>query len=541
MVRQFKEFRFGLFLIVTLFISLTVSADEVSFNVKYLSAEHIYIDGGASKGLTAGDTLSVYRDNALIGSIVAEFVSDHSASCKKFSTDVIFEVGDEARINVNIEQAKTVVADTTARISMAKEPETHALSKDISPKQPVDISGRVSIQYYYVDDKSPANLDFKQPTLRLNLKFKNLGGDGYSLNLKTRTRHNDRMKNYNSSVSESEWRNRLYEISYSRDINNNRFGFRAGRIVANEISGVGYLDGLLLKTRIIQNSSFGVFAGAQPQWQYADFQTSLQKYGGYLNFVKGDYGKFRWESTMAFAAEYHSSIVSREFIYFQNSVGNGGKWRIYQSLDLDFNRGWRKDKSGESITLSNLYLTGRYKFTSWFSAGLSYDNRVNYWTYDIQQLDENLFDDRYRRGVKFNLRLMLPNRYSISSNFGIRSIENNSESSNYYYVGFNKSNFTPLRVNYNLNYSSFSNEYTDGQRYTISLSRYFSRGHSLRVEYGNYSYDYKLLNINRDSNWIKLGMFARLKKRFYYSGDLTFNSGDDINGNHILAELGYRF
>jgi hypothetical protein len=541
MVKQFKHFRFGLFFIFVLFISLTVSADEVTFNIKYLSAENIYINGGASKGLAAGDTLSVYRNNAFIGSIVAEFISDHSASCKKLSTDVIFEVGDEARVNINIERVKTTVADTSARKDIEQESEIQALSHDISPKQSVDMSGRVSIQYYYVDDKSPANLDFKQPTLRLNLKFKNLGGDGYSLNLKTRTRHNDRVKNYNSSVSESEWRNRLYKISYGRDIDKNKFGFKAGRIVANEISGVGYIDGLLLNTRLTQILSFGVFAGAQPQWQYADFQTSLQKYGGYLNFVKGDYGKFRWESTAAFAAEYHSSIVSREFIYFQNSFGNGGKWRIYQSLDLDFNRDWKKEKAGESTTLSNLYLTGRYKFTSWFSAGLSYDNRVNYWTYDLQQLDENLFDDRYRRGVKFNLRLMLPNKYSISSNFGIRTIENNSESSNYYYVGFNKSNFSPLRINYNLNYSSFSNEYTKGQRYTFSLSRYFNRGHSLRVEYGNYSYDYKLLNTNRDSNWVKLGLFARFNKRFYYSGDITFNSGDDINGNHILTELGYRF
>ncbi len=62
-------------------------------------------------------------------------------------------------------------------------------------------------------------------------------------------------------------------------------------------------------------------------------------------------------------------------------------------MSLDVNRDWRKDITGESVSISNIYLSGRYKFSKIFTAGLSYDNRKTYLTYETKTIAEELFDN----------------------------------------------------------------------------------------------------------------------------------------------------
>ncbi|UCC81272.1 MAG: hypothetical protein JSW64_07930 [Candidatus Zixiibacteriota bacterium] len=514
------------------------SADR--FVVKYESSEHIYIDGGSEDGVAVGDTLQILKADSAVAEIVAVFVSDHSSSCKIISG---LESGLRG-LSARQKHIKPVIVEISEKEQEVRRPEPEIKTDLQTEKKPPEkssfIRGRAALQLYTYNDRGPADLDVVQPTLRANLEIQNLGNQNLTLKIRTRTRYTDRTRSYNSNVSDSEWRNRIYETSLNYDNGGRGIGFRLGRIIAGSFSGAGYVDGLMGFNRFSETLEVGIFAGTQPAWQYADFQASLQKYGAYINFKKGHRRGIRYESTAALAAEYHSSTVSREFVHLRNRISQNGKWNIYQSLDLDINRDWRKERTGKSVIVSNLLISGSVNPCSWLRVTASYDNRKRYWTYEIQSLDERLFDDRYRRGVKTGLTFSLPHNYMISTDLGFRGIDGEDESRYSWSASLRKSDFTALRLSYGLNYTFFSDIYSEGRRFSANLGRYF-RSFSINLEYGFYKYDYNTYITQRSSDWIRIESFFRISRSFYLSANGQRGFGDDLNGDLFLTEFGYRF
>ncbi len=477
------------------------------FVVKYESSEHIYIDGGSGEGVAIGDTLEVIKADSVVAEVVVEFVSEHSSSCKIISG---LESGLRG-LGARQKHVKPLIAEIPGEEQevLQQEPEmkTDLQTEKKPPEKSSFIKGRAAVQLYTFNDRGPADLDIVQPTLRLDLEVQNLGNENLSLKIRTRTRYTDRTRSYNSKVSDSEWRNRIYETSLNYDNLGRGIGFRLGRIIAGSFSGVGYIDGLMAFNRFSETLEAGIFTGTQPQWQYAKFQTSIQKYGAYINFNKGRRRGIHYESTVALAAEYHSSTVSREFVHLRNRISQNGKWNIYQSLDLDINRDWRKERTGKSVMVSNLLISGSVNPYSWLRASVSYDNRKRYWTYEIQSLDESLFDDRYRRGLRTGLTFSLPHNYMISANLGFRGVEGEDESRYSWSTALRKSDFTALRLSYGLNYTFFSDVYSDGRRFSANLGRYF-RSFNINLEYGSYKYDYDTYISQRSSDWVRIETFS---------------------------------
>ena len=277
------------------------------FLIKYESSEHIYIDGGSGDGVSIGDTLEVLKADSTVAEAIVEFVSEHSSSCKIISG---LESG-LSGLNARQKHINPVTTEAPDEEQEFRRPEpgikTDSRTEDNRREKGSIIKGRAAFQLYTYNDKGPADLDIFQPTFRANLEILNLGNENLSLKIRTRTRYTDRTRSYNSNVSDSEWRNRIYETSLNYDNGGRGMGFRLGRIIAGSFSGVGYIDGLVGFNRFSESLEAGIFAGTQPQWQYADFQASLQKYGAYANFKKGHGRGIRFESTVAVAAEYHSS------------------------------------------------------------------------------------------------------------------------------------------------------------------------------------------------------------------------------------------
>jgi hypothetical protein len=525
----------------TIYISYASAQESPNgFRVRYVSAEHVYIGAGSGDGVSIGDTLLIYTDNSAVAEIEAIYVAEHSSSCKIISGQSDNLEG----LEVRFKHEKEAPAESTGETKLSPLPDSLETAISRPEKIPEErertlFRGRAALQLYSFNDRGPSNLDVTQPTFRLDFQMQNPGRD-LAIVVRTRTRYTERTRVYSGNVSDTEWRNRIYEASINYNNSGNGPGFRAGRIIAGSFSGVGYIDGIMAFNRLSERLETGVFVGTQPQWQYAGVQTDLQKYGAYINYSRGDRRKVRWQSTMALAAEYHMSTVSRELVHLKNRLNGGSTWSLYQSLDLDINRGWRKVKVGKSITLSNIFLSGSVSPYRWLRTSVSYDNRKRYWTYEIQSLDEQLFDDRYRRGIKADVTFYLPRHYSISLGLGYRGVEGDTDSRVSWSANMRKSNFTGLNLYYGGAYTAFSDIYSSGRRYSFNAGRYFGSS-SLNLEYGNYSYDYNKYQASRSSSWVRGELFLRLSRKFYLSGSGQRGFGDDIHGDIILTELGYRF
>ncbi|NTV85004.1 MAG: hypothetical protein HGA23_12010, partial [Bacteroidales bacterium] len=402
-------------------------------------------------------------------------------------------------------------------------------------------SGNLAFQYSYWNDQKGTTLDFSQPTLRLNLRGKKLWGKDYNLRIRARLRYNQRSVELNSNAPLEEWRNRLFELAFSYDKEDAPVNFQAGRIISNQFSGVGYIDGLLLQYNTSRNFHIGAFGGTQPQWQYSDFQTSIQKYGGYLNANLGNFSSGKFESTLAAVGEYHGSTVSREFIYIQNSFYQANRWSFYQNAEIDLNRDWRKNIAGEDISLTSFFLSAQWNATSRIIIGAMYDNRQNYLTYETRSLADSLFDEAQRQGLRGSVTFLLPQDYRIFGNFGIRKRDTDTESTVSYAAGLGKTNFLIPFSRISLKSSGFSNFYTRGQNYSLLWGYFLWNRVNTDLSFGGYQYDLKADSSQRTNQWIRGTVFAPLAYRLYLSGQYEYQWGDDLTGHRILGEIGVRF
>ncbi len=529
---------FSVFILILIFtpIQSISQTNKHTYHVKYISKENVYLDAGSSEGLVVGDQLVIKRGATGIAGLEIVFVADHSSSCKVLASKEIIKLGDIAEV-----VKKMPVEQETTQKNVIRKRTTSSNTRKHSQQKPfVRMSGYASILWYHVEDLSPVHRNFDQPTFRLNLKMDELWGKDFNFRLRTRSRYYQRIHKYSSSIPSEDWQNRMYECSFEYDNSESILNFKLGRIISNKFSSVGYIDGALMQINCSSAFRIGAFGGNQPEWGYADFQTSLQKYGFYINYIHGNYRASRFEMTLAGAGEYHGPTVSREFIYIQNNFYGGNRWSLYQSAELDVNRKWRKDLTDENISLTNIYVSARVNVMNWLSTSWTYDNRKNYFTYEIRTLADSLFDDALRYGYQASFNLKPIKDFTIYTTLGFRKRQPYNENTYSYTAGLNKNNFIMDHLSLNLYFSSFSNYFARGYNPTISIRKYFLSGHSVNLAYGNYNYRLESIDEDRNNQWLRLNFDLNVIARFYLTAEYGYNWGDDMRDHRIVTEIGYR-
>jgi len=525
--------------IIFIAVSAIAGVEKVQFNVKYLSAGYVYIDGGKTDGLAVGDTIQVIRDNTAIGSLIISFTADHSSSCALIDSTLDVKAGDIVSASIvkpdKPDSTKTIIDLSESEVGM------QSTRKEKRPRGGSGtMKGRISLGYFGWNDISANNLDFNQPGMSAKINIGDIWGSGYDLNIRTRARYNRRTRSYPNSVSQNEFRNRIYEFSLGR-VDDIGFDIVLGRIIPRDVSGVGFLDGVLIGRRLSTSFKSGIFLGAQPGWQYAEPQIELQKYGFYLSYKADRNRATRFSSTIAIVGEYHYWWLSREFAHIDNRLNLPGGLSIYQMADIDFNREWRREKAGSQFSLTNLYFSARKRISSRITAGLNFDNRKRYWNYEQQSVADSLFDDLTRRGLKAILSLKLPSNLHLNTNFGFTGREGTSHISKSYSGTLSKTRITRANFTASFAASGFTNQFSGGMRLAYDLGWYSRRGDYLSFGYGLYRYKYNSTKVLRSSRWLQWKVTLRLTNRFVLSGDIQKSTGDDINGVTLMGDLSYSF
>jgi len=530
-----SRFRYIIFILMITGFVQSGWADPSGLKVKYVSADHVYLDGGSSVGLTVGHECKILRGNNIYALLKVVYVTQRSASCEIISAKGPVLVGDAVTYMAEIQKQEIKESKIVSRKRKVLEKAKKKKSKKTR------ISGSLSLQLNQFSNVNNHDFDYTQPGMRLRFSARDLWGKNYHLRIKFRSRYYDRTNRSGRNLLRDEWRNRLYEVSFSYDNPDAIFNYKAGRIISRAFSGVGYIDGLQVNHNVAKIFKWGMFAGSQPTWQYSKFQTKMQKYGVFSQFTpvlqKGRY----FETVLSLAGEYHNGIISREFLYLKNNLNWLRQFSLYQSLELEINRNWRKEKSGKSLTVSGLYLNGRYNFSRELSAGVSYDNRKNYRTYRIRSLADSLFNEAARQGLRSNVSYRFLKRFRIMANLGTRWRSAENDPSLAYSMGLNARNMMLKGLTLQARYSGFSNPYTEGKNTSFSVYKSFSAGHYLQLNYGNYLYDIRNFDQDQTLHWIRMNTQIELPLRLYIYSNYEYHWGDERKGHLIFTELGYRF
>ena len=540
-MKQMLKIAIALWLAFTLF---GVSAQEKTtrYEVRYVSAENVYLAAGSQVGLAIGDTLEIRDRGKMIARVLVTYVAEQSSSCQILTATGEIRPGMGAVLTGTAPQTEPGLPGETESGDVSNETKKRTVTVRTKQKsqKSTDLSGSISLRYYTLNDLTERNLDFKQPTFRINLRAKRLWGKDYTLRIHTRTRHDERTRSYREDVPKSEWRNRIYQFALGYENRDARVNFRLGRITTNRLSGVGYIDGLQLQFNLSPSVDVGILGGTQPNWRDSAPQTNVQKAGAFLHFQNGEMrGRF-FETTVAAAGAYADGVVSREFLYWRSNFRSPGGFSFFHMLEMDMNRNWRKEKTGKSAVLSNLYLSARQRISDAVTAGVTFDNRQNYWTYEIRTLADSLFDDALRTGFRGNLSVKLPGRIYVFANGGLRKIERDNVTTTSYAIGLNRSGL-PGNTSLRLNGSGFSNKNTNGTNIGGDIGKSFSAGHRIDIGYSRYAYSFDWDGINRVTNTYSAQTYLMLPARLFFSGLYQYDLGDDIEGFRMYLEFGYRF
>jgi len=528
------------FVFLVLTIIFAMGESQAAFRIKYISSEFVYLDAGSADSLMIGDKLTIMRKQVRIADLEVAFTAQHSASCKILLSQAKIIAGDQAIVTAKAEQVEIKPDTTSMEMPFATEIIEEAQVKKERRSPSAIMSGSIAVQYYHFDDQSESNMDFSQPSSRLNFRVRQLWGKEITFKVRARTYRNERTRVYRSTVPQDEWKNRIYELSISYGNKELPMNFKAGRIVVNEVSGAGFIDGLLIQKKLSNPFSGGVFAGTQPEWRNSKFQTSGRKFGGYLLY-DWDKGGWRYEGAVAGVGEYHYATISREYLCFQNEYSHQSKWGVFQSAEIDINRNWRRDRAGETIKLSNLYISARYRLSSNILTAVSFDNRRNYWTYDTQTLADSLFDDAMRQGLQTNLSLRLPWDLAVYGRYGYNKRETESDATHSYSISLSKNNLILKGLRASFQYSAFSSLITDGHHWAANLGGYLTKNGYSSVEYGSYAYEYQVDATDRQYFWLRLDSQMEVYNRIYLQGQYEYDWGDVYSGKKVLMEIGYRF
>ncbi|MFH1502524.1 MAG: hypothetical protein ABIG03_05720 [Candidatus Eisenbacteria bacterium] len=413
-----------------------------------------------------------------------------------------------------------------------------------APAEPPDgpsVRGNVALSWYHFDDLSDDGLDYDRPVLRLKMRADGLLGGGYDLSLRLRSRYDSRARAFGDDVPATEWRNRLYEASFSFNDSRAPLNFSVGRLASDALRSHGPVDGVLVRHNASERWRWGAFAGSRPDWESSEPSADTRVYGLYASYAGDPLAADRVDVALAAVGEYHGTVISRESLSQSGGYRRGRRWSVHESLVLDVNRGWRSDAAGERVSISAVNLNGRIAWTDGIATTLGYDRRTNYRTYETRSLAEGLFDDAFRQGYRAAVSARLGKRVTLHGSLGFREKESDRGLTTRYSAALRGANVPARGVTVRARVAGYTNDLSNGFTPSVTLGRVFGRGHSMHVTYGAYYYDLALSHGSRLNQWTRVEAQVELPARFYLSTHYEYDWGDDAEGQRIFAEVGHRF
>jgi hypothetical protein len=528
------------------------------FAVKYRSASNVYLDGGRAQGLGTTDRLRIFAGETMVSELEVVYAAEQSASCRVVSEIRPVQIGDVAvRMTPEAGVKALVAAAATAPRSSPATPATPAASTSgafatggariAGPW--ARVRGSASIGLYRTWDQTESNYDFQERTGRLDLGLYDIAGQPLSFTLRGRSRQDIRARTLAERTPQSERVDRLYEVAlrYERPADN--LGIEAGRIGIYRFVGIGYLDGVLARFRPVRDLQLGGFAGRNADVETLGYGGTGAKYGGFVRLAPGGrWATGAYDATLAFVREDADGDVSREYLSLESRFGSGRRWSLFERAELDLNRGWRQEITGRSYQLSNVSVSGNLRVASTAWAYLSYDGRRNYRYYLNRVVPEEVFDDLLHQGLRAGINLNRPGGFGATAGFGMTLKEPDPrnpelEIANAYSFngGVRHAALFGTPLSAGVDFSGYSNGYTDGGLLLARLGRRFAGGHMVDLSYGRSAYRLKSTSEDRSTQFFRLMGRAELVRRIYLQGDFEYDSGDDLKGPRGFLELGILF
>jgi len=536
---------------------VAIADDFPEVRVRYRSADSVYLDAGEAVGLTSGERLAISRDGKVVAEVEVTFLARHSASCRVLTMsdeiragDLVLRLGPAPAPTLESQSeavseppgSSDYVSPSGAAGSSSKLPNASRDSDRYdSARRPTRLSGTLIVDWESLSGSGGTDLGYTRTGARLDLRVRDIGGHPYDFRARMRSRRYDRDRLLADLPSQTETRDRFYELALTYAPPEGRFSFAAGRLGAGA-AVFGYLDGVVGRMALGPSLTLGALVGSRPDLEEFSFGAAELKYGLFAEYspVRRDETQ-AWSILFAGVREEGEADVSREFLSLRMRYDGGGRWSLFQRAELDLNNGWRREFESEAVQLSSFSIGAMARLSDATRLTVSYDRYERYRTEDTRFLARELFDDLLRYGFRARLSHGRPRSLNVSIFAGIRDRDDDVDATVSFGGGVSDSQITRWNLHAYANLLAFSNPFTEGWVATLRAGKRFRAGHEIDLTLGERLSTDLLFDENLSTGWFRLGGWIELPKNLFANLGYEVTTGDEVDDQLASASLGYRF
>lgn len=537
-----------LFYILSLFFmlghaNLRAQVEYEKGTVSYVSSQNIYVKFSSTKGISIGDTLFLKKAEKMIPALAVNNKSSTSCVCSKLVADTIrvsveiyakkirAAAKEESKIKEENIEAKPPEHDKSPEQAAKEEDGIHEAKR---PKQ--KIRTRISAATY-------SNLSERGDNTRmrysLNMQGNNLNNSKISTDVYITFRHTlNEWETVKANVNDAL---KIYSLSVKYDFSETS-NLALGRKINPKISSMGAIDGIQYEQGVGKNFLIGALAGSRPDLRDFSINTDLVQAGIYIGQASGKNKKYQ-QSTLGIIEQRNKSAVDRRFVYFQHTDELLKNLNVFGSGELDLYEKINNETKNK-LSLTNLFVSLRYRFSRKFNASISYDNRRNIIYYEsyknyIDQLIENETRQGLRAGVNFHpLGFIM---WGINASWRFQKSNANDSKNLNSYLSFNRIPVIKASVSLTANYLRTS--YINSRIFGVKMTKDIFKGKvNGEAYYRKVNYYYPVYGYFTRQNIVGGSISWQVLKQISLYGfvEKTF---DNQNNDYMLinTKLMYRF
>ena len=513
-------------------VAAAAHAETRTCRVRFVSADHAYLDAGRLEGLAEGLDVTITREGREIAVLTVEHVAEHSGSCRLEAAAGAVSAGDVAEYVPVIDAADAATAVAPAPPVRART-RTQNVQAAQSARTGPRLAGSLALQWEHVDDTSEADLDFDQPGLRYDLRVDRLAHD-FTLRARGSLRHDLRTRAY-GFAPEDEWRNRVLEVSLSRLDEAADWQLACGRVGARATAAVGPFDGVMVNRSLGGGWRFGAFTGLTPGWDEAAKWTDDRVSGFVARLRRGDRTGGRFDFSLAAVARRQAGEIDRDYLALTGTWQNE-RLSLTQTAQLDWNRGWRREAGDRTLALSNILVTGRWRPDDRWRLSLTLDDRDVVRTWTSRSRPDSLFAENGRRGLRAGVAWRADG-FSVRADGGLRRDDRFDDTTASYGLDVGREDWPAPGLRLGASLRGFDGPTSRGSTPSLHLQHRDRTWGSTRVTVGSRTYE--LLSVSRRSTgrWIAVTHDRDLGRLWSMALEARLDGGDDTAGSRWFLEL----
>jgi hypothetical protein len=547
-------------------MSLPNSDLRVVFNVKYVTASSVYLDGGRSSGLAEGMKLEIKDDakaspaattdaagsagsqaeggKKVVAELQVSSVAETSAITDIKSSTREVKKGDVAYLSA-ADQAALVEQRTLS--STRKYPqvvsftegdplEEEARAEVPRPPMPSVNRARGRIGFDYGGIHSADGLNSTQLGLVVRADITRIGGSYWNLSGFWRGRLQTQASGVQPTIQDLIDRTYTLSMTYDNPASPWVMGF--GRLYLPWAPSLDTIDGGYFGRRLHKGVTAGVFGGSSPDPASWNYEPGRRMAGSFINFEGGSFEGVRYTSTVGAGMSTVYGQFDRPLGFVESGLFYKRILSIYDSAQVDEPPA-NPAVPSPGMGLARSFLSVRIQPIE----RLSFDVNHNYFrdvpTFDPNLIGTGLLDKYLFQGFSGGVRAEVVRHVTLYTTLGASSRSGDLRHSINQMYGVTLDRIWRTGIRADVHYSRFNSSFGDGRYQVISLSRNVGERLHFEVLGGQQNFTSSLSSEN-SSYFLTSMVDMNLGARYFLSGGLTLQRGS-MNYDQWFSMLGYRF